>query len=75
MDNVYVADVGMIKFGKYPDEGIKKLTGMVLDNLFATTSITKEQIEAAWFANAGWGMQIGATLYSRPSCHDASRYW
>lgn len=59
MDNVYVAAVGMIPFGKYPDKSIKDLTGMVLDNLLGTTPITKDQLEAAWFSNAGWGMQTG----------------
>ena len=59
MDNVYVAAVGMIPFGKYPDKSIKQLTGQVLGSLFRDTPITKDQLEAAWFSNAGWGMQTG----------------
>jgi acetyl-CoA acyltransferase len=59
MDNVYVANVGMIPFGKYPDKSIKDLTGMVLENLFKDSPFAKEQLEAAWFSNAGWGMQTG----------------
>lgn len=59
MDNVYVAAVGMIPFGKYPDKSIKDLTGMLLTNLFKDTPISKDQLEAAWWSNAGWGMQTG----------------
>lgn len=59
MENVYVANVGMIPFGKYPDKSIKELTGMVLDNLLKDSAIAKDHLEAAWFSNAGWGMQTG----------------
>jgi len=59
MRDVYIAAVGMIPFGKYPDRGIKDLTAWTMQNLLAHSPVTQEAIEAAWFANAGWGMQIG----------------
>jgi acetyl-CoA acetyltransferase len=55
-DNVYIIGVGMIKFGKYLQTGIKELTGMVLDPLFKDSGLTRENIQAAWFSNAYWGL-------------------
>lgn len=59
MQDVYVVAVGMIPFGKYPDKGIKDLTAMVMRNLFNHSPVNQDQIEAAWMANAGWGMAAG----------------
>lgn len=59
MQDVYVVAVGMIRFGKYPDKGIKDLTAMVITNLFNHSPVKQEQIEAAWMGNAGWGMSAG----------------
>ena len=55
-DNVYIIGVGMIKFGKYLEKGIKVLTGEALTEVFADSGLTKDDIEAAWFSNTGWGM-------------------
>jgi acetyl-CoA acetyltransferase len=49
----------LIQFGKYPDHGIKDLTRMVIANLLKDSSVTQDQIEAAWMSNAGWGMSGG----------------
>ena len=62
MENVYIASVGMIPFGKNPGKGVKDLTGMVLANLFEDSQLTKEQLEAVWWSNSGWGMQTGQHL-------------
>jgi len=62
MENVYIASVGMIPFGKYPDKGIKDLTGMLLANLFEDSQVSKDQLEAVWWSNSGWGMQTGQHL-------------
>ncbi|WP_037313459.1 thiolase family protein [Ruegeria halocynthiae] len=59
MENVYVAAVGMIPFGKHPGKSVKDLSGMVLAELFKDTDLTIDQLQAVWFANAGWGGQIG----------------
>jgi acetyl-CoA acyltransferase len=59
MQDVYVVAAGMIPFGKYPDKGIKDLTAMVLRNLFEHSPVQQDQLEAAWMANAGWGMSAG----------------
>jgi acetyl-CoA acetyltransferase len=59
MRDVYVAAVGLIPFGKYPEQGIKDLTAMLLKNLFEASPVGQEEIEAAWMGNAGWGMSTG----------------
>jgi acetyl-CoA acetyltransferase len=59
MSDVYIAAVGMIPFAKYPDHGIKDLTAMVLEDLFANSPVAQDRIGAAWMSNAGWGMQTG----------------
>ena len=59
MRDVYVVAVGMIPFGKYPDNGIKDLTAMAVKNLFDHSPCQADAVEAAWMSNAGWGMQTG----------------
>ena len=55
-DRVYIIGVGMIKFGKYLEKSIKNLTGDVLENVLKDCNLKREDIEAAWFSNTGWGM-------------------
>ena len=55
-DKVYVYSVGMTKFGKFLDKGIKDLTGEALKSLKNDGEISFNEIEAAWFSNAAWGM-------------------
>jgi acetyl-CoA acyltransferase len=59
MRDVYVAAVGMIHFGKYPELGIKDLTALAIENLFKHSPVEREAVEAAWMSNAGWGMSTG----------------
>ncbi|MBU2548851.1 MAG: thiolase family protein [Proteobacteria bacterium] len=55
-DNIYVLGSAMIKFGKYLEKPIKVLTGEALDLVFQDCGLTKDDVEAAWFSNSGWGM-------------------
>lgn len=55
-DSVYVYGVGMIKFGKHLDMGVKQLTGEALKGVLEDCGLEKNDIEAAWFSNTGWGM-------------------
>ncbi len=55
-DNVYVYGVGMIKFGKHLDLGVKQLTGEALKLVLEDCGLEKKDIEAAWFSNTSWGM-------------------
>jgi acetyl-CoA acyltransferase len=55
-NSVYVYGVGMIKFGKHMDLGVKQLTGEALKLVLEDCGLEKSDIEAAWFSNTGWGM-------------------
>ncbi|MCP4752406.1 MAG: thiolase family protein [Proteobacteria bacterium] len=55
-DNVYVIGVGMIKFGKHLDKGVKGLTGDALKLVLEDSGLSMDAIEAAWFSNTGWGI-------------------
>jgi len=55
-ENVYIIGVGMIKFSKYLEKGIKVLTGEALEEVYRDSGLTRDDIEAAWFSNTGWGM-------------------
>jgi acetyl-CoA acetyltransferase len=59
MQDVHIVAVGMIPFGKYPDQGIKQLAARVVQNLFEHSPVSQDAIEAAWMGNAGWGMSAG----------------
>lgn len=54
--NVYILGVGMIKFSKYLEKGIKVLTGETLELVLKDCGLTRDDIQAAWFSNTGWGM-------------------
>jgi len=55
-DNVYVLGVGMIKFGKNFEKSIKMMTGESLQLALDDCGLAKDDIQAAWFSNSGWGM-------------------
>jgi acetyl-CoA acetyltransferase len=55
-DGIYVIGVGMIKFDKHLDKGIKTLTGEALDLVLKDCGLARSDLEAAWFSNSGWGM-------------------
>jgi acetyl-CoA acetyltransferase len=54
--DVYILGAGMIRFQKYPELGIKQMTAGAIQALFEDVRVKKEDIEAAWFSNSGWGM-------------------
>lgn len=55
MRDVYVVGVGMIRFGKFLDRNVKSLAAEAMDKTLADGEISKEDIEAAFFSNSGWG--------------------
>lgn len=54
-DDVYIVGVGMIKFGKNFDKSMKQMTGESMDAALKDCGLSKDDIEAAWFSNSGWG--------------------
>jgi acetyl-CoA acetyltransferase len=55
-DNVYIIGVGMTKFGKWLERSIKDLTGEALEAALRDAGLGREDVEAAWFSNTGWGI-------------------
>jgi acetyl-CoA acetyltransferase len=55
-DDVYIIGVGMIKFGKWLDKGVKVLAGEALEAVLQDCGLTRDELEAAWFSNTMWGM-------------------
>ncbi len=58
-EKIYIYSVGMTNFGKFLEKSMKKFTGEALQASLDDTNdnLTKNEIEAAWFSNSGWGMR------------------
>jgi len=59
MRDVFVAGVGMTRFAKYLDRSIKYLTNAALTHTLMNAGLKKDDIEAVWFSNSGWGYHSG----------------
>jgi acetyl-CoA acyltransferase len=55
MRDVYIVGIGMTRFFKWLERGIKDLTRESVTEALNDAGLQKEQIEAAWFANSNWG--------------------
>lgn len=55
-NDIYIIGVGMINFGKFLERSIKDMTGQVLEEVLKDCNLTRDDIEAAWFSNAMWGL-------------------
>ena len=58
-ENVYILGVGMTRFGKYADKGIKQLLAEAVQSLCENVKVDKEDVQAAWFSNSAWGVNQG----------------
>lgn len=54
-----IAGVGMTRFGKHPDSGLKALAGEAVRAALEDAGIEPGQIEAAWVGNAAAGLVTG----------------
>ncbi len=61
MRDVYIIGVDTIQFGKYLDRSIKDLAAQTADKCLKDASLSKEDIQALWFSNSGWGYSGGQT--------------
>lgn len=59
MREVAVVGVGMTRFGKYPDKGIKDLVREAAMHAFEDAGIPKNKIDAAYVGNAVAGVMTG----------------
>lgn len=52
---VYVVGVGMLRFGKFPEQSIKELSARAVEAALADAKLGVGELESVWFANSGWG--------------------
>lgn len=56
MTNVYIAGLGMIRFNKYPERGVRDMAHEVVNLALSDAGLEKEDLQAAFFSNTFWGM-------------------
>ncbi|GBC61862.1 thiolase [Desulfonema ishimotonii] len=56
MSNVYIIGLGMIRFTKYPDRGVRDMAHEVTRLALGDAGLDKSDLQAAFFANTFWGM-------------------
>jgi acetyl-CoA acetyltransferase len=57
--NAYIAGVGMTRFGKHIDRGLKSLTGEAVELALKDAGIEASELEAAYMGNAAAGIIVG----------------
>lgn len=62
MSSVYVAGVGMTKFGKFPSATIRTLAEEATADALADAGVTADQIDTVFFANAAAGILTGQEM-------------
>ena len=58
MEQVYIVGAGMIKFAKLPEKSMKQMAMEAMAALLKDVSVKTDDIDAAFFGNSGWGMQV-----------------
>ncbi len=60
--NAYIAGVGMTRFGKHLDRGLKSLGAEAINEALDDAGIDKSGIQAAWMGNGGAAIITGQVL-------------
>lgn len=60
--NVVVAGVGMTRFGKYSDRGMRSLAEEAVADALKDAGITAKDVEAVFFSNAAAGLLTGQEM-------------
>jgi acetyl-CoA acetyltransferase len=56
---VAIGGVGMTTFGRFPDKSLKQLGALAIGRALSDATIQREEVEAAFFANAVAGLTTG----------------
>ncbi|MDA8405121.1 MAG: thiolase family protein [Desulfobacteraceae bacterium] len=56
MTQVNIAGLGMIRFNKYPDRGVRDMAHEVIQLALADAGLKQTDLQAAYFSNTFWGM-------------------
>src|SRR5579871_2822169 len=57
--NAYVAGVGMTRFSRMMDRGLKSIGGEAIEAALADSGVQKKDVQAAWLSNAAAGVLTG----------------
>lgn len=60
--NAYVAGVGMTRFGKFLDRGLKSLAAQAINEALVDAGLTGADLQAAYMGNAAAGVMTGQVL-------------
>ena len=56
MTHAYIIGLGMIRFNKYPDRGVRDMAHEVTRLALKDAGLEKSDLQAAFFSNSFWGM-------------------
>jgi acetyl-CoA acetyltransferase len=56
MENVYIVGLGMLRFNKYPDRGVRDMAHEAARLALADAGMDKKDLGAVFFSNTFWGM-------------------
>ena len=56
MNDVYIIGLGMIRFNKYPDRGVRDMAHEATALALKDAGLKKKDLESVFFANTFWGM-------------------
>ena len=56
MTDAYIIGLGMIRFNKYPDRGVRDMAHEVTRLALKDAGLEKKDLQAAFFSNTFWGM-------------------
>lgn len=56
MSNVYIIGLGMIRFGKYPDRGVRDMGHEAVRLALSDAGLESKDLQSAFFSNTFWGM-------------------
>lgn len=59
MRDTLIAATAMSRFGKYPERSVPQLTAEVVQTLLQRSGVERNQLQAAFFSNCGWGISDG----------------
>ena len=57
--NAYIAGVGMTRFSRMMDRGLKSIGGEAIEAALADAGLQKNEVQAAWMSNAAAGVLTG----------------
>ena len=56
MSKVFIIGLGMIRFGKYPDRGVRDMAHEAIKLALKDADLDSTDLQAAFFSNTFWGM-------------------